>query len=394
MRVDKSKRDILIVTPQYLPGFQAGGPVKTISNLILALGDEFSFSVLTSDRDIGATSSYGLETRKWHPVGKGRVMYLSPGQKSLWQLARTLRETRHDALCLNGVFPRLTARILLLRRLRWIRETPVLLAPRGECSPGAIRLKAGRKRVYLWMSGFLGFYRNIIWQASTSRERLDIEARGPVRPPFVDIRTAADLVIAESGSQTSRPQKQKGYLKALFLSRIARMKNLHVALELINQSAIQINFDIYGPIEDRRYWEECQGVMKRLGPHVHAEYRGSVSPDQISEVFSKYHLLFLPTAGENFGHVIIEALSAGCPALISDQTPWRDLEQHESGWVQSLGDPASFVEALERCANMDVAEWQAWSNGARRYAERYARQQNERAVEDNRKVLLSLLAGA
>ena len=36
-------------------------------------------------------------------------------------------------------------------------------------------------------------------------------------------------------------------------------------------------------------------------------------------------LFFLPTRGENFGHVIAEALSVGTPVLISDQTPWRKL---------------------------------------------------------------------
>ena len=38
-------------------------------------------------------------------------------------------------------------------------------------------------------------------------------------------------------------------------------------------------------------------------------------------MFQEYDLLFLPTKGENFGHVILESMSAGTPVLISDTTP-------------------------------------------------------------------------
>ena len=31
----------------------------------------------------------------------------------------------------------------------------------------------------------------------------------------------------------------------------------------------------------------------------------------------------LPTRGENFGHVIFEAISNGLPSMISDKTPWK-----------------------------------------------------------------------
>jgi hypothetical protein len=41
---------------------------------------------------------------------------------------------------------------------------------------------------------------------------------------------------------------------------------------------------------------------------------------------AEYDLFLFPTLGENYGHVISEALASGCPVVISDQTPWRNLE--------------------------------------------------------------------
>ena len=54
---------ILVFCDYYLPGYKAGGPVRSISQLVGALGKEFSFKVVTRDRDLGDDDSYpGIET--------------------------------------------------------------------------------------------------------------------------------------------------------------------------------------------------------------------------------------------------------------------------------------------------------------------------------------------
>ena len=42
----------------YLPGFKSGGPVRTISNMVEWLGDEFDFKIITSNCDLGDTKPY------------------------------------------------------------------------------------------------------------------------------------------------------------------------------------------------------------------------------------------------------------------------------------------------------------------------------------------------
>ena len=48
----------------------------------------------------------------------------------------------------------------------------------------------------------------------------------------------------------------------------------------------------------------------------------------------------------NFGHVIAEALSVGCPVIISDQTPWNDVEKYNAGWALAIDKEQLFVNAI------------------------------------------------
>jgi glycosyltransferase involved in cell wall biosynthesis len=82
-------------------------------------------------------------------------------------------------------------------------------------------------------------------------------------------------------------------------------------------------------------------------------------------VLSKHHLFFLPTCGENFGHVILEALLAGCPVLISDQTPWRNLQAKGVGWDLPLDSVTPFQQAIHECVAMDDMEFRKVSKQAR-----------------------------
>jgi len=56
--------------------------------------------------------------------------------------------------------------------------------------------------------------------------------------------------------------------------------------------------------------------------------------------------------------VIHEALAQGCPVLISDQTPWRNLHAEGVGWDIPLDEPEHFRRALQQCVDAGD-EWQA-----------------------------------
>lgn len=54
--------------------------------------------------------------------------------------------------------------------------------------------------------------------------------------------------------------------------------------------------------------------------------------------------------------------------LLSDQTPWRGLEEARAGWSLPLGERDLFLRTLRECVAMDEREHRRWREGARRHA--------------------------
>jgi glycosyltransferase involved in cell wall biosynthesis len=146
------------------------------------------------------------------------------------------------------------------------------------------------------------------------------------------------------------------------------MKNLDGALRILAKTQDHVILDIYGPNEDPSYWKECQSLIEQLPGNLQISYLGPILHEQVADTLSQYHVLFLPTLGENYGHIIVEALQSGCLVIISDRTPWRNLAQAHVGWDLPLESTASFVSAIHEAAQMDEAKFRAWSTSARQFA--------------------------
>jgi glycosyltransferase involved in cell wall biosynthesis len=366
---------ILIFADWYLPGCKGGGAVSAISNLIELLGGEFEFYVFTRNRDNREDEPYaGIEFDQWVPAGKTKVVYAS--ELSIRTIRRRIREVEPHIIYLNSFFSRLTMKTLLLRKCSLIPPSAVVLAPRGEFSPGALGLKSSRKWLYRKLAFPLGVYRDLVWQASSALEEEHIRSsagRGGSRHE-ANILVAPDVPSANLATHPyspQRPRKESGSARFVFLSRISPQKNLQFALELLGSARGGIELDIYGPIEDPHYWEQCQERIRKLPDHVRVNYKGAASPNQVVQIFSQYHFQILPTLGENFGYVILEAFAGGCPVLISDQTPWRDLSRLGVGWDLALNDRERWLEAIQNCMTMDEGAYELFSHRARKYIEEW-----------------------
>ena len=366
-----NRRVILTTVRYYLPGFKSGGPIRTIANMVDRLGDEFQFRIITADRDALDDVPYANAILgAWNSLGKARVYYIPERIRSARLLIRLIKETPHDLLYLNSFFnPVFTWVPLVARSMGLIPKRPVVIAPRGEFSPGALALKPWKKVVFQKISQQLGIYDGLLWQASSPCESADI--RRVMGSSAGRIAIAPNVSPAPSAF-TPEPKKPalqtSDALRIVFLSRIDPMKNLRGALEILTRANHKVIFHIYGPIEGPNYWRECRSVMAGLPPRVRVEYKGAVPHERVHEILAQYDLFFLPTFGENFGHVILEAWLSGCPVLLSDQTPWRDLASKGIGWDLPLSEPNRFLDAIETMARMGQAERNRLSQQARRYA--------------------------
>lgn len=341
---------VLTFTGHYLPGYKGGGPIKTIKNLFDQAGDEITFKLITSDRDLGDTTPYTSVTcGAWNTVGNASVFYAQLGKTGYAQIARQLRAKDYDVVYLNSFFsPRFSFFPLLLAKA--LRQK-VVLGPRGEFSEGALSLKSAKKRVFIKVFKLLGLHRGTVFQASSDYEADDIRrALGP----NVDIHVAENIG-AQEFAENLRP-RQSGPLKAVFVSRISPKKNLLVAIKMLEKVRQPLVYDIYGPIEDQDYWRDCEKAIAALPPYIQVQHKGTLNPDEVVKTLEKYDVFFFPTKGENYGHVIAEALRAGLPIVIADTTPWRNLQNLGIGWDLPLSNPDAFSAALDELASMPVEE--------------------------------------
>lgn len=362
---------ILTFVHYYLPAYKAGGPVRTVSNMVEHLGTEFDFRIVTSDRDsLDEEPFSGVAIDDWSEVGDAQVFYAAPNNRGLRATARIMRSVEYDVLYLNSFFCwQSTVIPLLVRLLRRAPRRPTIVAPRGEFSAGALELRSLKKRAFMWIARHVGLYDDVIWQASSEFEAEDIRVNLRVTPE--SIRVAPDLLprsIPHPMKWSARRATEP--LRVIFLSRVSPMKNLDYALRVLARVHVPVVMTMYGSIADEQYWELCQHLIAQLPAHVTVSCEGIIEHNRVHEVLAQHDLFFLPTRGENFGHAIVEALTSGVPALISDQTPWKDLEAHGAGWALSLDDPGDFVEIIEKQASLSNTDAGAQRKCASAYAER------------------------
>ena len=345
---------ILIILDTYLPGFKGGGPIRSVENIVDRLGNRFEFWIVTRNHDRGDTTPYpGVRTNAWNNVGKAQVYYLGERSPITAKIYSLIKEVQPDIVYLNSFFSRLTIRVLLLRLLGLLPAGKVVMAPRGELAATQLAQKPGRKRLYLALVRRLGLYRKILWQASSRNDIPDIRrAVGPASRIHIAQNLHPFRKVEESGS-SDRQTKRKGYARIVFLSLIRPLKNLDFALDALAKVNGRVDFDIYGPVGDEAYWRTCLDKISALPPNIRASYRGPIEHDRVPQTMAGYHFFLLPTLGETFGHVIAEALAAGCPVIISDTTPWQDLASWPAGWALSLSDTARWTSVLQHCVDMD-----------------------------------------
>ncbi len=392
----KRKPQILVLCDYYRPGWRGGGPIKSIHNLVSSLSSEYDFKIITRNHDFGYQMPYQkVEYDCWTTYDGQSVMYCAPDYWAPIRLWQTLRTEEYDLLYLNSFFSLLYSILpIVLHGAHLISSIPIVLAPKGELSAGALAIKPWRKLLYNFIARNLQLYSTVVWQASEAHESQDIAQTASRLLGIESTPTiiAKDLASLSPGRYQQKDiPKEQGSLRIVHLSRISKMKNLHWALQLLHRVHGSIVFDIYGPIEDPQYWEACKAIIRTIPPNVRVNYKGEVIPNLVSSVLANYDLMLSPTLGENFGHVILESMLSGCPVLISDRTPWRGLKDYMAGIDLPLDVPTSFVEAIEQFVSMSVTDHHVWSCHAREYAESFIARDSQASIEEHRRLFTSAI---
>ena len=364
------KPRILILTDFYLPGYKSGGGLRTLVNMIERLSDEFDFRVITRNHDgWGDFSPYdSVKTNDWNTVGNARVYYFGAKGISLPLLRGLWREVAPDAVYINSFLSTLTIKAMLLWRSFQVMKKTIVIAPEGEFSDGALQIKKRKKKIFLKLTRRLNWNNKIVWKAAAKEEKEDIRR---ILGEECEIYVAPNLqpkTLFPEYRRENKPLKEAGKMRVVFLSRVNRKKNLSFALSALAGQKGEIEFDIYGALDDEAYWQECQHLIKQMPENIKVSFKGSLAYEKVAETLVQYHFFILPTLGENFGHVVIEALAAGCPVLLSDKTPWRNLNSQGAGWDLSLDDKETWQAVMQKCIQMSAEDYMALAQSARDFS--------------------------
>ena len=381
--ISLKKKVILCFVKYYLPGYRYGGPVRSIVNFVEEFGDQYDIRIVCSSQDALDNKPYkGITIEEWNQVGKAKVFYVSNKLIKFKKIFKLLRQTKFDVLYLNSFFT-FTFSIfpLLVQYFNFTSLKSCVIAPRGEFAKNAIKLKKFKKLMYIYFAKFIGLYDNLCWQASSNLESKDISRELKNTPKT--IKVAPDLISSNWIIRKDVTYQKKDKFKIIFLSRISPMKNLDFLIKVLCSVSCPLEVSIIGPKDDKKYWEECKKLIKKAPKNVKIKIGEEIHPENVPDTFSRYNLFVFPTRGENFGHVIPEALSVGTPILLSDQTHW---EQDNSLGLQILPlNNDAWKNAIEEWAKLSEDEIFKRKIAALDYAQRI-KLRNKQSFLKNKKL--------
>jgi len=367
-----NKRKILLFADWYEPGYKAGGPIRSCANFVHNMQSDYSVYVFTTDRDLGSDDPYkDVETDKWIVLSNSvYIYYCSPKKLSWSNIRKQIVSINADFIYLNSMFSKyFTIYPLLVIRLNKIKSK-IILAPRGMLRGSAIEIKSFKKKTYLTLSKMLGLYKDTCFHVVDHSERLDVDSH-------FGVNTQVAIIPNFPSVLADRPafvKKETGELSMVFVGRIHPIKNLAYLLFILKEIPSSVTLSIVGSLEDKFFWEKCTEIIVGLPSNISVKYLGEIPNHKLPSILARHHIFILPTKGENFGHAIFEALSQGKPVIISNQTPWRNLQRLNAGWDVSLKEPHLFWEAIEQAVSFNQEEYNKWSRNAWEYARNYTSQ--------------------
>ncbi len=373
------KSKILIFIDWYVPAYRAGGPIRSVFNIVQTFDDEFDFYIVCSDKDLGENKPLGtIISNQWQDNQNAQVIYLDAESQNSIKYIEIINEITPDCIYLNSLF----SKKFTLLPLKSIKQNQykglVIIAPRGMFGKGALNIKPLKKKLFFLYAKLTGLFKNVMWHASTSLEKEEISA----------IFNSSKINIAENIALLPELNAIENFTESpvnniLFLSRVSVKKNLRLLVDALtlskHKSAIKLT--IIGGVEDQNYFDECCKIMQEN--NVHFDFKGALPQHELSSYFLNSKVFVLPTLHENYGHAIIESMSYGLPVVISQYTPWRDLQSKGAGYDLPL-EPLKFAQAIDELIEMPTIDYLNLKKRARDYAESVLN--NPAIIEANRKL--------
>ncbi|MCB0879442.1 MAG: glycosyltransferase family 4 protein, partial [Thermoleophilia bacterium] len=232
---------------------------------------------------------------------------------------------------------------LLVAPVAWAARVPFALTLHGSPSAGRfedLELAKRHPRIFRWL---------------VTRARIVIGVSKPLADAAAN--AGANAVVIPHGVHVPEPRTEPtGTPIALFAGRLAPEKGVHILAEAMEQvDGVELQIAGDGPLR-----------------HLFPQAMGFVPHDELHELYAKASMLVLPSFGEGFGVVAMEAMSHGVPVIATTAggLGWV-IEDDVSGIVVQPGDVEGLRDAIIRLRDDPQLRARYGEGGRRRARERF-----------------------
>lgn len=356
---------LLISSSSFYPS-RLGGPANTLYWLAKALVEAGVKTVVVTTDDHIEKGKVNPDT--WSDVDGIRIRYCKSGKiclfKELWHTWKEMKSCESVMLC--DMFQRQILPVAFMARLRGKK---IIWSPRGELFRPALK-GSKAKRYYISIARmFFGCYATFHATSDEERETIFDNIGGNVKvvviPNYIELP-----------QQLEREKVPHSYF--LYVGRINSIKALDCLIlgleksKLFKQSGY--NLKMAGPNQDN-YQQELERMIVENGLQGRVEFVGNVFGKEKLRLYANAHFSCLLSHSENFGNVVIEALSQGTPVIASKGTPWQVLNETKAGyWIDNS--PAQIASCIDNVLILPEQQYLEMRHNARELAESYDVERN------------------
>ena len=320
-------KKILIFSRYFLPGYKAGGPIRSISNFYNNLKDEYSIKIICLPRDYLSKDNYkNIKINNWNYYSSNNFIYCSSTLKQIFFLFKYIKKYNPDIIYLNSFFD-FQFSIFPFFLNKFFFKKKILICTRGEFNSDALKFKKIKKYLFIGFIKFINIYNQVNWQLTDKTESIRL------KKIFNDGKFYSTSNFFHKITHNISPQyKEKDKIKIIYFGRIHPIKNIDLTIKSLVNIKGKLIFDIYGAVDDFEYYKSCINLSKALPNNIKVNFLKPFDYQNLTKIISRYHLFISMSKSENFGHSIIEAIGCGLPIIISKFTPWRNLAKENVGF--------------------------------------------------------------
>ncbi len=336
--------NILVLTSTYYPYVSIGGPVFTNHNLynILKLRDNILVITTTYGNNYGAKIL--SSNKNFKIIYCNNLFNFQFSFKYIYIMIKNIINARY--IHAHGpysffIFPLLIANIFYRKN--------IYLFLHGTALSKNINIYRLDKFIFFILIKFLSFSKvNLIYNSNYEYlNSIDL------------IKSLKFKIIPHTLPIPNFKYKKNHVNRVVFVGRITPIKRVDILIDAINYiNSFRINnlhLDIIGD-GDTGY---INYLKAKGGGNIN--FTGQLNGDDKNSAILNSDFLILPSYRENFGNVVIEALSLGIPALVTDESPWRILNITNSGGTFD----GSLYDLIFQIINIYNKDYSSLSNNAR-----------------------------